>query len=328
MIVAVTAKAVYRPYFFEIFALANFLIVTLLVIRHTRDVLTSLPTEAFYFGVTFFIQAASGVVVRLIVAAARGKTREYLAVLRSPAWLLDTLRIMVFALIMLHVYCWIKITLPLMHPRLFDQPLWDFDSALLAGHSPTVLMLSLFANRPFLRFVDFTYIGVFTVSLHIAFAWVFSEPDRRLRVAFANSNTLMWIAGAWIYFAIPSLGPAYRFPDVWMPYSDTLSNTQEIQRKLMTNYRAVLDPAHHHVTVNIAYGIAAFPSLHVGFQVLMFLWMRRVWRWGEILFGVFAVFIFIGSMVTGWHYLIDSIAGAALAAACYAVAQTRISPPA
>ena len=63
--------------------------------------------------------------------------------------------------------------------------------------------------------------------------------------------------------------------------------------------------------------MAAFPSLHVAFQTLVFLWMRRVWRWGEIVFGVFAVAILIGSLVTGWHYLIDGIAGIALAWLCY-----------
>ena len=33
--------------------------------------------------------------------------------------------------------------------------------------------------------------------------------------------------------------------------------------------------------------------------------------------AIFTVIIFLGSVVTGWHYLIDSLAGLALAAACF-----------
>ena len=54
--------------------------------------------------------------------------------------------------------------------------------------------------------------------------------------------------------------------------------------------------------------------------MLAFLWMRRMWRGGEVIFGVFVVVILIGSLVTGWHYLIDGIAGMALAWLCHSVA--------
>ena len=78
--------------------------------------------------------------------------------------------------------------------------------------------------------------------------------------------------------------------------------------------------------VHILFGVAAFPSLHVAFQTLVFLWMRRVWRAGQIIFGVFVVAILIGSLVTGWHYLIDGIAGIALAALCYWIFAIRLAP--
>jgi membrane-associated phospholipid phosphatase len=51
----------------------------------------------------------------------------------------------------------------------------------------------------------------------------------------------------------------------------------------------------------------------------VFLWMRRLWRYGGIVFGIFTLFIFIGSVVTGWHYLIDSIAGLVLAYISYVI---------
>ena len=136
-----------------------------------------------------------------------------------------------------------------------------------------------------------------------------------------NSNVLLWLAGAWLYVAVPSLGPAYRFPDVWVPLAAMLDRTQTLQRLLMANYQNVLAFARGvNRPVSILFGIAAFPSLHVAFQALLFVWMRRVWRAGEVIFGVFVVVILIGSLVTGWHYLVDGIAGIALAWLCYCVA--------
>jgi len=75
-------------------------------------------------------------------------------------------------------------------------------------------------------------------------------------------------------------------------------------------------------------GIAAFPSLHVAFEFLVWLWLRRVWRAGAMLFAIFTVLIFLGSVVTGWHYLIDALAGLALAFVAYAAVAIRKRPEA
>ena len=91
----------------------------------------------------------------------------------------------------------------------------------------------------------------------------------------------------------------------------------------MTNYQHVL----RNEAVNVFLGIAAFPSLHVAFEFLVWLWVRRVWRAGAILYAIFTVIIFLGSVVTGWHYLIDSLAGLALAAACFFGVRAGFSGP-
>ena len=67
------------------------------------------------------------------------------------------------------------------------------------------------------------------------------------------------------------------------------------------------------------FGIAAFPSLHVGFQTFVFLWFRRLWLSGQIIFAIFVLLIFLGSVITGWHYLVDAYAGLLLAAIAYGV---------
>ena len=142
----------------------------------------------------------------------------------------------------------------------------------------------------------------------------------RVRLAFAAGNMFMWLAGAWLYLLIPSLGPAYRFPEIWFAHTENLGRTQFLQAMLMKNYQNLLriwsgEPAG---PVRVLFGIGAFPSLHVAFQTLVFLWMRRLWMSGQLLFGIFLVLIFLGSIVTGWHYLLDSIAGLVLAGIAFA----------
>jgi hypothetical protein len=295
-----------RPYFFEIFTLINFVIIQVLLWRITRAPLLTVLLTFLTLVPAFVVQALIGIGIRLAVARARRS--EYATRIRSRRWIADSIRIILFSALSVHVYGWIKLSVPLLHPQLFDSELWNVDRAIFFGHSPNIFFLDLFSTS--LRFFDWTYANVFVASLTIASIYFLSNPDERLRIGFTNSNTLMWIAGAWLYLLVPSLGPAYRFPSVWLPLSVMLGNTQQLQRVLMTNYQHVL----HNQQVNILLGIAAFPSLHVAFEMLVTLWMRGRWR---LLFAVITLIIFLGSIVTGWHYLIDSIAGLLLAVLCY-----------
>ena len=102
----------------------------------------------------------------------------------------------------------------------------------------------------------------------VAFAFFLSSPSRRLRYAFMTSNVFLWMAGAWLYLVIPSLGPAYRFPEVWLPYSPWFTLSHHFQVILFINYMSVVKLARGaNLPVIVTFGVAAFPSLHVGFQM-------------------------------------------------------------
>src|SRR5260370_40179023 len=100
---------------------------------------------------------------------------------------------------MANVSGWIKLTVPLFPPRLFDQALWDLDRHLFFGLSPNIFFLDLFSNRPVLRAIDWSYASIFLYSTVIAFTFFLSAPGRRLRIAFITGNCVMWIAGAGLY---------------------------------------------------------------------------------------------------------------------------------
>ncbi len=302
-----------RPYFFEIFTVANFVVLELVLRRIGLSPFTLLGMSLAMILPSLLLQVALGVAVRY----AMGR-RVYLDSVRNRAWVTDTVRIVVASALWIHVYGWIKIAVPLLNHRLYDQALWDLDRKLLFGLSPNVLFVNLFSHPLAMRAVDVTYANGFFLSLFIAGAFFLSVPDRRLRVGFTNANTAMWLIGAWLYVAVPALGPAYRFLDVWLPLEASLPQTQLLQRLLMTNYQTVIHLSERHAPVNLLFGVAAFPSLHAAFEMLVFLWMRGVSRAGKLVFAILTVVIFIGSVVTGWHYLVDALAGLLLATLCWA----------
>lgn len=304
-----------RPYLYEVVLAVNFAVIAIIA---PRQVLGTLG-DAFRSVLPLAIPCVGvGVAIRLAIAYRRRTLRRLLTVFRSRRWLIDTLRLELTLVLLTQTYGWIKLLIPILHPRLYDRELFEIDKAMFGGASPTVFLLTLFSNSTFLRFIDRTYANIFVVSLLIATTYFLSSPRARLRIAYMTSNVVLWLTGAWLYVLVPSLGPAYRFPAVWLEYANQLVLTQQIQATLMRNYRAVLRLAQgQSASVSVVYGIAAFPSLHVGYQVLVALWMRREWLYGEIVFGIFAFFILIGSMITGWHYFVDGIAGAALALLAY-----------
>ncbi|HEY2092627.1 MAG TPA: phosphatase PAP2 family protein [Thermoanaerobaculia bacterium] len=308
----------WRPYIFEIVLAVN----ALWVFSMARgNAIATMRESAVNAGLKPLYATLAGIAVRFIFAAVRGHGRRYLQIIANPRWIIDTVRLLIAMVFLAETYGWIKLLVPALHPVLYDAALYRIDQFLCFGISPTIFFLQLFSNHTFLRFMDQAYANFFIVGMMFSIAFFFSMPKSRVRVAFMTSSVLMWVTGAWLYMLIPSLGPAYRFPDIWFPYSNDLPRTQWSQSMLMRNYHAVIRLAHGGPPVNIflSFGIAAFPSLHVGTQTQIAIWMNRWWRPGAILFALAAFFVFIGSMITGWHYLIDGIAGAALAFGTYAV---------
>ena len=305
-----------RLYFVEGLAIANLVVIAFL----TRGKPYVQPSWLWMvsLSITLFAQTLAGIVVRLLIDLARGR-RGYLRHVRRRAWILETVRLSLATALTFYAYGWIKLAMPIVHPVLFDQELWDLDQLLFLGMAPTVFFLDVLGNPLFLKAIDWSYANIFLASTIVASAYFLSDPSRRIRVAFSNGNSLLWLAGVWLYMLFPSLGPAYRFPEIWLAHGQVLGRTQYLQGVLMRNYQSVLNAARgaDHGPIHLLMGIAAFPSLHVGFQMYVFLWMRRLWTSGEVLFGIFAAAIFLGSMITGWHYLVDGLAGVVLALVCW-----------
>jgi hypothetical protein len=201
------------------------------------------------------------------------------------------------------------------------------EGRLFFGYSPNLLFLELFRDPRVLSFVDWSYTRLFFNGLWASLLFFPALPSARLRVAAVTGFVSIWTLGGWLHVLLPVLGPCYVFPGWWKPYAEWLPRTLHSQAALLTNYQSLALFRHSaDLHVNPLWGVAAFPSMHNASQFLLAFWAWRFNRACGWLVLVSALLIFFGSVITGWHYLVDSIAGVLMAWGAYALSRRLLRP--
>lgn len=277
----------------------------------------------FLFSRMFLAFFLVGLAVHFGYHAVRRRLRPFLARIWSWDWILISLRLLVIGALTVHSYAWLKVTIPVTNPRSFDVLFWELDRLLLFGMSPNVFFLELFSWKPLLATVDWYYSRVFIFTVRLSIPLFLAAPSNSLRLGFVLGNLIVWGGGAWIYVALPAMGPVYRFAELWEPVHTTMTHTWKLQFTLLRNYNLALHLADGVVDprLNVLFGIAAFPSLHVAYQTFIACWLRAFSRWLGLAGLILVVAMFLGSIVTGWHYLVDSIAGLGLGLLAFVMAR-------
>ena len=269
-----------------------------------------LPVMAKYFvvGIGLFC---------LYTALRRRSVVGYLRRIATPEWILLSLRIWVAIIIFNYTYFWLKVCVPMVNPRLWDEALSRLDTVLHFGYSPSIVLLESVRGE-LLGWLDRWYgLWLPTVSLSIAFFCAHPRPLVRRR--FVLSCVLVWIVGAWIYTALPALGPVYVYTELWRDVLPGMPANHNAQQLLWENYqiiqRGIEDGQLYRF--NPTRGVAAMPSLHVGVHWMLMLWMHRYARPLFIPAAVAAFLTFLGSIITGWHYAVDGYVGILLGQGAY-----------
>lgn len=118
------------------------------------------------------------------------------------------------------------------------------------------------------------------------------------------------VLGIFGQFLLPSGGPIF-FER--MGYGDRFVDMPMGELAIRTSH--YLWRAHTGGSVGFATGISAFPSIHVAMSMWMALALRH-WT-GYLWLGL----IFYGSIVLGWHYAADGLAGIVGAWTCYRISR-------
>jgi len=220
----------------------------------------------------------------------------------------------------------LKSVLPLLRPdELFDRQLADFDRVLFFGSDPGPLLHSVLGTGVSTQVLSSVYVSfVFLLPLSLAFALVFSSQLRG-GLYYATALSINWGLGAASYLLLPARGPIYYVPQDFAALPD--SHASYLQGLLLDQRREFLaDPN----APGAAQNIAAFASLHCSllFTAAMAAQLLGVPRRLVITLWVLFVVSAISTVHLGWHYVIDDIAGIAIAFAALGLARllTGIDP--
>jgi hypothetical protein len=258
---------------------------------------------------------ALGVGLQALYLAATSQSLPigYLRRVGTWPWLLLTLRIGTVCLLFTFTYFWMKVSVPLVNWTLWDPELWRLDRILHLGLSPSIFLTALVDGTVLAPILERWY-GWWIVSMMLGLGFFCALPDALERRRFMLATVLLWIVGAWLYTALPAVGPAYTHPEVWHELQSAMPSARDAQATLWENYQRVLkgrtEPLRQ---FNPTRGVAAFPSLHVAGHWLLMLWAWRAARPLFVPFAIGTLLTFLGSIVTGWHYAVDGYAGILLA---------------
>ena len=259
-------------------------------------------------------------ILRSLLAARQVPRRAWIrlvAAFRPPSFV-DLVRVLLFVSLTSFAYSWLKVTLPLLRPDdLFDDVLYRVETALHAGVNPGRFLQGLFPYPVLWRGLDRWY-ALFIYSVMGGLAWFVSVLSPRERARFAMGFSLLWIVGAWWYFAMPSLGPCFVLKDDYADVRAAMPDQSAVMDVLYGHYGRIR-AFHRHPEGTAIYpylGIAAMPSLHVAAQAFFALFARRRSRALFLLFGAATALTMFAAVVSGWHYAIDVYAGLLLAWGC------------
>lgn len=187
----------------------------------------------------------------------------------------------------------LKSMIPSLVPFWADAALAVTDRALFIDQQMLAVLLA-----PVLPALGFFY-GLWHLAHLGGILWVLHWRDER-RPRHVLSFMLTWSIGMAVAYLFSSMGPIFtgQFDPAIAPES-----VRRTAAFLWGNYLSG--------SADIGGGISAFPSMHVAIAA----WLAIVLRdrgWPKL--GIaYLVAIFVCSIVLGWHYAIDGVAGAAIA---------------
>ena len=201
----------------------------------------------------------------------------------------------------------------------WDQTFMEMDRTLHFGYLPHEWLQPLLGSQLGLFLINLNYNLWFVVLLGCYFWFGFSRRDSFLRQRYLTAYMMAWFLGTCILGTLlSSAGPCfYGFvTDGSNPYGDLMTNLRAANQvypiwAILTQDTLWQTYLAGHGDVE---GVSAMPSMHVGSSVL-FVCLAFGWgkRWFIYFTIPFALAIFAGSVMLGWHYAVDGYLGGLVA---------------
>ncbi|WP_063656123.1 phosphatase PAP2 family protein [Aliivibrio fischeri] len=247
---------------------------------------------------------------------------QYLNKIRSIQLeeIIRTLTMIFFLSLALSSYTTLKSLIPLIHPYTsgIDNELLLLDKWLHFGIDPWRITHYLFRSAEATAFINFMYNLWFFIVWIIAFYFLISVKNEKLRTQYLLSFVLCWIInGGFIAVGLSSVGPCFYHliengNHYFSPLMDLLN--EQNQQLIEKNYSVTVWALKTQTTLWESYlkggfhlgsGISACPSMHVSMATLMAIGMTKKNKWWGFVFWPYCLIIMIGSVHLGWHYALD-----------------------
>ncbi len=201
--------------------------------------------------------------------------------------------------------------LPALHTGGLDAELIALDQMLFGGE-PTY-WFDQFVSPATTEWFSFFYISYFIIIAAHVFPIIFASRNQQWVSEVSLGIAVICCAGHTFYMLVPGFGPYHATPELF-------------QNQFPSGFW------YDFMSSTVAAGGAQkdiFPSLHTALPLFLFLFNFRYrailpFRYTAPVAGFFSLNIIISTMFLRWHYLIDVVAGVALAFAAYFIA-TRVT---
>ena len=176
-----------------------------------------------------------------------------------------------------------------------DQSLWDIEKEVY-------LFLSNYRPNPF--YWDILYNSAWAIEIFSVFLLILSSRNQLRVLKFCSSFVLLFYIGRLLGLLNPVKGPAFYRPDLF----SYLEGTFSLEAMLKIYPILYADPLSLKAGILVG-GVSAMPSLHIGMVFLTSYWLSSSFKYFKFITPFWVVSVWISTVILGWHYIIDGLAG-------------------
>lgn len=248
---------------------------------------------------------------------ARMDPRKMPAIVRERVrthWTRERLTLVVMGLVCFYItyvsYRNLKSYLPfVMGDTKYDRELHLVDKALFLGSEPANVLHTMIGTGFSAHFLSAIYLWFLPLVPLALTGWLIWSRNISFGYWFATSQCIAWSLGTASYYALPTLGPGFRYP--WLYEDLAQTPTSDLMESLFYARVGVLIEG----VEGAVQSTAGFASLHTAITLLVALMVQytlrsRLLHW--IFWANFVVTI-VATLYFGWHYVADDIAGILIA---------------
>jgi hypothetical protein len=251
-----------------------------------------------------------------VIASVRAGPGGIKAVVRlrvAEHWTRERLTLVVMGVTCFYItyvsYRNLKSFLPFIIETKYDRELHLVDRALFFGHEPAVVLHSLLGEGLIAHLLSTIYLWFLPLVPLALTAWLIWSKNISFGYWFATSQCIAWSLGTASYYALPTLGPGFRYPWLYEDLAET--GTTSLMDSLYYGRNGVL----FDTVEGAVQSVAGFASLHCAITLLVALMAQytlrsRIVHW--VLWVNFGITV-VATLYFGWHYVADDVAGIVIA---------------